>query len=181
MQVHDLYKLAQPRLTHSGIGLNTGVFVGWGLTGIFSLPVWNMLTHLTLLEAFHLSTSWDCWLCNTLGFERGQCGKCCWQKHVMLPLMRGIVLGDTLFRQVTVCDSRGLFIYVCFLCFHRSRAYNLHSLYPVTSSKEDTVRTFIAPHTLNYVSLNVLHFQPHTHYSFTSLSIHSHSFLRTHP
>lgn len=182
MQVHNLYKLAQPRLTHSGIGLNTGVFVGRGLNRIFSLPVWNMLTHLTLLEAFHLSTSRDCWLCNTLGFARGQCGKCCWQKHAATDERHcfgwySVQTGDC------VCDSRGLFIYVCFLRFHRSRAYNLgHPLYPVTSSKKDTVRAFIAPHTLNYVSLNVLHFQPHTHsiHLLLYLFTHIHSSAHTH-
>lgn len=48
--------LRRPGL-YSRIGLNSGVFVGGGLSGIFfplSLPVSNTSSHLALLETFHL-------------------------------------------------------------------------------------------------------------------------------
>lgn len=103
-EVPDLYKLAQHRLTHRHIRLKTlGSLWGEAQLG-FSLSVWNMSTHLALLETFHLTAGWDCWLLNTLGLELGGgVGSVCWQKHVMLPLVRGIVLGDTLLKQVTMC------------------------------------------------------------------------------
>lgn len=124
-KLHDLYKLALPQHIHSHISLNTGVFVGRGLNGIFSLPVWNMSTHLTLLETFHLTTSRVCWLYNTLGFESACVGSVA-DRHDLLPLVRVIVLGDTLLRQVTMCYSvtAGAFFSasVC-VCFHRSRIW----------------------------------------------------------